>query len=320
MPELPEVEGLRRYLSGALVGATVARAELAAFSALKTFAVPLSSLLGQEVERVERRGKFLGIGVGGSWLVFHLARAGWLRWYDTLPPAPAKPGRGPIALRMGFEGGDADGASPADEASGASEKDGTQKVPGASGITGGVRGFDLTEAGTQKKLAIYVVGGLEEVPGIATLGADPLASDFTEGTFADLLAAHGRTQLKGVLRDQRIFAGIGNAYSDEILQAARLSPFKLAGSLASEDVARLYAAVREELASAIERASGKPPSELKDDKRNSMRVHGKKGQPCPTCGTPIAEVSFADSFLDYCPGCQTGGKLLADRRLSKLLK
>lgn len=302
MPELPEVEGLRRYLSGALVGATVARAELAAFSALKTFAVPLSSLLGQEVERVERRGKFLGIGVGGSWLVFHLARAGWLRWYDTLPPAPAKPGRGPIALRMGFEGGDADGASPADDG------------------TGGVRGFDLTEAGTQKKLAIYVVGGLEEVPGIATLGADPLASDFTEGTFADLLAAHGRTQLKGVLRDQRIFAGIGNAYSDEILQAARLSPFKLAGSLASEDVARLYAAVREELASAIERASGKPPSELKDDKRNSMRVHGKKGQPCPTCGTPIAEVSFADSFLDYCPGCQTGGKLLADRRLSKLLK
>ena len=302
MPELPEVEGLRRYLSGALVGATVARAELAAFSALKTFAVPLSSLLGQEVERVERRGKFLGIGVHGSWLVFHLARAGWLRWYDTLPPAPAKPGRGPIALRMGFEGGDADGASPADDG------------------TGGVRGFDLTEAGTQKKLAIYVVGGLEEVPGIATLGADPLASDFTEGTFADLLAAHGRTQLKGVLRDQRIFAGIGNAYSDEILQAARLSPFKLAGSLASEDVARLYAAVREELASAIERASGKPPSELKDDKRNSMRVHGKKGQPCPTCGTPIAEVSFADSFLDYCPGCQTGGKLLADRRLSKLLK
>ena len=302
MPELPEVEGLRRYLSGALVGATVTRAELAAFSALKTFAMPLSSLLGQEVERVERRGKFLGIGVGGSWLVFHLARAGWLRWYDTLPPAPAKPGRGPIALRMGFEGGDAAGASPASDG------------------TGGVRGFDLTEAGTQKKLAIYVVGGLEEVPGIATLGADPLASDFTEGTFADLLAAHGRTQLKGVLRDQRIFAGIGNAYSDEILQAARLSPFKLAGSLASEDVARLYAAVREELASAIERASGKPPSELKDDKRNSMRVHGKKGQPCPTCGTPIAEVSFADSFLDYCPGCQTGGKLLADRRLSKLLK
>ena len=292
MPELPEVEGLRRFLSDALVGATVARAELAAFSALKTFALPLSSLLGQEVERVERRGKFLCVGVDGAWLAFHLARAGWLRWYDAVPAGVAKPGRGPIALRMAFAEPDAAGAV----------------------------GFDLTEAGTQKKLAIYVVGALEEVPGIATLGADPLASDFSFEAFAELLGAHGRTQLKGVLRDQRVFAGIGNAYSDEILQAARLSPFKLAGTLSSEETELLYGAVRDELASAIERASGKPPSELKDDKRNSMRVHGKKGQPCPTCGTPVAEVSFADSFLDYCPGCQTGGKVLADRRLSKLLK
>ena len=292
MPELPEVEGLRRFLSDALVGATVARAELAAFSALKTFALPLSSLLGQEVERVERRGKFLCVGVDGAWLAFHLARAGWLRWYDAVPAGVAKPGRGPIALRMAFAKPDAAGAV----------------------------GFDLTEAGTQKKLAIYVVGALEEVPGIATLGADPLASDFSFEAFAALLGAHGRTQLKGVLRDQRVFAGIGNAYSDEILQAARLSPFKLAGTLSSEETELLYGAVRDELASAIERASGKPPSELKDDKRNSMRVHGKKGQPCPTCGTPVAEVSFADSFLDYCPGCQTGGKVLADRRLSKLLK
>ena len=292
MPELPEVEGLRRFLSDALVGATVARAELAAFSALKTFALPLSSLLGQEVERVERRGKFLCVGVDGAWLAFHLARAGWLRWYDAVPAGVAKPGRGPIALRMAFAKPDAAGAV----------------------------GFDLTEAGTQKKLAIYVVGALEEVPGIATLGADPLASDFSFEAFAELLGAHGRTQLKGVLRDQRVFAGIGNAYSDEILQAARLSPFKLAGTLSSEETELLYGAVRDELASAIERASGKPPSELKDDKRNSMRVHGKKGQPCPTCGTPVAEVSFADSFLDYCPGCQTGGKVLADRRLSKLLK
>jgi len=292
MPELPEVEGLRRFLGDALVGATVARAELAAFSALKTFALPLSSLLGQEVERVERRGKFLCVGVDGAWLAFHLARAGWLRWYDAVPAGVAKPGRGPIALRMAFAKPDAAGAV----------------------------GFDLTEAGTQKKLAIYVVGALEEVPGIATLGADPLASDFTLDAFAALIEGHGRTQLKGVLRDQRIFAGIGNAYPDEILPAARLSPFKLGGTLSSDETERLYAAVREELASAIERASGKPPSELKDDKRNSMRVHGKKGQACPVCGTPVAEVSFADSFLDYCPGCQTGGKVLADRRLSKLLK
>ncbi|SMO63243.1 Fpg/Nei family DNA glycosylase [Propioniciclava tarda] len=311
MPELPEVEGLRRFLAGELVGATVARAELAAFSALKAFAMPLSSLLGQEVERVERRGKFIGIGVDGAWLAFHLARAGWLRWYDTVPVAPARPGKGPIALRMGFDPSTGSGQAPEGLDEGA---------PLAEPVEASPIGFDLTEAGTQKKLAIYVVPRLEDVPGIATLGADPLASDFTVDDFGEVLGEHGRTQLKGVLRDQRIFAGIGNAYSDEILQAAGLSPFKLAGTLASEDVDRLYSAMRDELAGAIERASGLPPKELKDDKRNSMRVHGKKGQPCPTCGTTVAEVSFADSFLNYCPTCQTGGKILADRRMSKLLK
>lgn len=291
MPEMPEVEGLRVFLDSALVGRTVTRAELAAFSALKTFALPITALLGQDVERVERRGKFLAIGVDGAWLVFHLARAGWLRWYASLPASPAKPGRGPIALRMGFA---ADAGEPI--------------------------GFDLTEAGTQKKLALYVVAALDEVPGIAALGADPLASDFGPEQFATILDAHARSQLKGVLRDQRVFAGIGNAYSDEILQAARLSPFKLAGSLDAAERTRLYEAVRTELMDAIARASGLPPAELKDDKRSNLRVHGKKGEPCPTCGTPIAEVSFADSFLNYCPGCQTGGKLLADRRLSRLLK
>ncbi len=290
MPEMPEVEGLRTFLAGALVGRTIARVELAAFPALKTFAVPLGSLLGQDVERVERRGKFLAIGVDGAWLTFHLARAGWLRWYDALPAAPAKPGRGPLALRFGVES------------------------------DAGVAGFDLTEAGTQKKLAVYVVGDLDEVPGIAALGVDPLASDFTEQAFVALLAEHGRTQIKGVLRDQRILAGIGNAYSDEILQAARLSPYALAGSLTGAQASALYAALRAELAAAIARAQGLPPRELKDDKRNSLRIHGRKGQPCPTCGATVAEVSFADTFWNYCPGCQTGGRLLADRRLSKLLK
>jgi len=327
LPELPEVEGLRRFLAGELVGATVARAELAAFSALKTFAMPLSSLLGQEVERVERRGKFIGIGVDGVWLAFHLARAGWLRWYETVPVAPARPGKGPIALRMGFDPSTSSGQAPSTlrHAQGRpSSGDATNALgegaPLAEPVEASPIGFDLTEAGTQKKLAIYVVPRLEDVPGIATLGADPLASDFTVDDFGEVLGEHGRTQLKGVLRDQRIFAGIGNAYSDEILQGAGLSPFKLAGTLASEDVDRLYSAMRDELAGAIERASGLPPKELKDDKRNSMRVHGKKGQPCPTCGTTVAEVSFADSFLNYCPTCQTGGKILADRRMSKLLK
>ena len=291
MPEMPEVEGLRTFLEAQLVGRTVVRTELVAFSALKTFALPLSALQGLEVEAVERRGKFVVIGADGVWLAFHLARAGWLKWLDPAPATPAKPGRGPLALRVVFEG------------------DGEGDV-----------GFDLTEAGTQKKLALYVVADLAEVPGIAALGPDPLAPDFTAEAFAGVLTEHARTQVKGLLREQRTFAGIGNAYSDEILQAARLSPFRLAGSLDPDEVGRLYAAIRDELGAAIERARGLTPSELKDDKRSHLRVHGRKGEPCATCGTPIAEVSFADSFLNYCPGCQTGGKLLADRRLSRLLK
>lgn len=299
MPEMPEVEGLRSFLSPHLVGRTVVRAELAAFSALKTFATPLSALLGAEVDRVERRGKFICLDIDGLWLAFHLARAGWLRWYDHAPDAPARPGKGPLAFRLVADGPPADAS--------------IEPAPGPVG-------FDLTEAGTQKHLALYVVHDLAEVPGIARLGPDPLGADFTPDAFAAVLASHGRTQIKGLLKDQSVFAGIGNAYSDEILQAARLSPFKLAGSLDGEEVATLFEATRQTLTDAIGRAVGLPPAQLKDNKRSHLGIHGQKGQPCPTCGTAVAEVSFADTFLNYCPTCQTGGKLLADRRMSKLLK
>lgn len=287
MPELPEVEALRGFLADACVGKTVARTELVAFTALKTFRIPLGALNGLEVDGVERRGKFVCLSIGGLWLVFHLARGGWLTWKDAMPVAPARPGRGPLAARVVFD-------------------DDT--------------GFDLTEAGTQKRLALYVVDALDEVPGIATLGPDPLGDDFTAQTLDGILAAAGRAQLKGVLRDQRIIAGIGNAYSDEILHAARLSPFKPSNGLDDGERATLYAAIRSELADAVARSAGLAARELKGDKKLNLRVHGKTGQPCPVCGTTIAEVSFADSSLQYCPGCQTGGKLLADRRLSRLLK
>ena len=302
MPEMPEVEALRVFLAANLVGRTVVRADLAAFSALKTFALPLSALHGGEVTDLVRRGKFLCLGVDGTWLVFHLARAGWLTWHATAPATPARPGKGPLALRVTFEGtpSDPDAATDQDAA--------------------GLVAFSLTEAGTTKHLAVYVVADLGEVPGIGRLGPDPLADGFAPEDFAAVLAGHPRTQLKGLLRDQSVFAGIGNAYSDEILHAARLSPFKLAGSLTDAETGALHDAVRGVLSAAIDRAAGRRPAELKDAKRTHLRVHGCKGQPCPVCGTPIAEVSFADSFLDYCPGCQTGGKLLADRRLSRLLK
>ncbi|MCA0293940.1 MAG: Fpg/Nei family DNA glycosylase [Actinobacteria bacterium] len=287
MPELPEVEALRVFLVDACVGKTVARTELAAFSSLKTFQVPLGALNGLEVDDVERHGKFICLSVGGLWMVFHLARGGWLTWKETVPLTPARPGRGPLALRVGFD----------DDS-----------------------GFELTEMGTQKRLAIYVVNALDEVPGIATLGPDPLADAFTPAVLDGILDTAGRAQLKGVLRDQRIIAGIGNAYSDEILHAAKLSPFKPSNGLDVEERATLYAAIRSELADAVARSAGLAAKELKGDKKLNLHVHGKAGQPCPVCGTTIAEVSFADSSLQYCPTCQTGGKLLADRRMSKLLK
>ncbi|MCC6498101.1 MAG: Fpg/Nei family DNA glycosylase [Propionibacteriaceae bacterium] len=287
MPELPEVEALRGFLAGTCVGRTIARTELAAFASLKTFEVPLSALHGLEVDAVERRGKFICLSAGGLWLVFHLARGGWLTWKDAMPARPARPGRGPLAARVVFD----------DES-----------------------GFELTEYGTQKRLALYVVPSLDQVPGIVTLGPDPLADDFTPDVLDAIIERAGRAQLKGVLRDQRIIAGIGNAYSDEILHAAKLSPFKPASGLAAAERATLYAAIRTELAEAVARSAGLAAKELKGDKKLNLRVHGKTGQACPVCGTTIAEVSFADSSLQYCPGCQTGGKLLADRRLSRLLK
>ncbi|HAM46086.1 MAG TPA: endonuclease VIII [Propionibacteriaceae bacterium] len=287
MPELPEVEALRLFLTDTAVGQVVARAELASFTCLKTVEPPLTALGGLEVEQVCRHGKFLAVEIGGLWLAFHLARAGWLTWRDPLPERPVAPGKGPLALRVAF----AEGA-----------------------------GFDLTEAGTQKRLAVYLVDDLGHVPGIATLGPDPLAEDFDLSGLDAILDASGRAQLKGVLRDQRVLAGIGNAYSDEILHAAKLSPFAAASGLNAAQRRTLYEAIRSELSQAVARASGLATTELKDAKRAGLRVHGRAGQSCPTCGATIAEVSFADSSLQYCPSCQTGGKLLADRRLSRLLK
>ena len=173
--------------------------------------------------------------------------------------------------------------------------------------------------GTRRRLAVYLVADATDVPGVATLGVDPLHPGFTVHTLADLLAGE-RGQVKGVLRDQGRVAGIGNAYSDEILHAARLSPFRPAGNLRPDEVQRLYEAVRTVLDEAVARAVGTPAAEIKGDKRSALRVHGRAGQPCPVCGEPIRSVSFADSSLEYCPTCQTGGTVLADRRLSRLLK
>jgi formamidopyrimidine-DNA glycosylase len=287
MPELPEVEALAGFLREHARGTAVTRVDLAAISALKTFDPPIGALQGLLVEDVTRRGKFLDLDVSGLHLVVHLARAGWLRWSDALPPAPPRPGRGPLAARVHLDDGS---------------------------------GFDLTEAGTRKKLAIYLVRRPADVPGIARLGPDPLDEAFTVEALQRILDTAPRTQVKGLLRDQSVIAGIGNAYSDEVLHAAKLSPYKLAGSLDSTQVAQLHHAMTRTLTEAVRRAEGLAAKDLKDDKRGNLRVHGRAGQPCPVCGDTIREVSFADSAFQYCPTCQTGGKPLADRRLSRLLK
>jgi len=284
MPELPEVEGLAAFLRDRAVGHTVAAVDVGAIWALKTFAPAPADLVGREVTAVARHGKWIDVATDGPHLLLHLAKAGWLRWYDAVPATPLKPGRSPIALRLRLD----DGA-----------------------------GFDVTEAGTHKRLAVHVVARPDDVPQVASLGPEPLGLGHDD--FAALLRSRNQ-QVKGALRDQSLIAGIGNAYSDEILHAARLSPFALTGRLTEEEVARLHAAMGEVLTHAVAAAAGRPAAALKDAKRAGMRVHGRAGEPCPVCGDTVREVSFADSALQYCPRCQTGGKVLADRRMSRLLR
>jgi formamidopyrimidine-DNA glycosylase len=299
MPEMPEVQGLVDFLREKLLPsgappAVISDVEVLSFAVLKTADVPLDELQTAPVSAVERRGKFIVLSAGGVHLVMHLAKAGWLRWSDALKPGRLRPGKGRLALRVRFaprEGAGSDG--------------------------GAEPGFDLTEAGTKKSLAVYLVRDPADVPGIARLGPEAFDVDFD--TFAGLVAAH-RGQIKGLLRDQSVIAGVGNAYSDEILHAAHLSPFATAAKLKPEEVSRLFQALRAVLESANANAAGRPAAELKDSKRRAMRVHARTGEPCPVCGDTVREVSFADSSLQYCPTCQTGGKLLADRRLSRLLK
>jgi len=283
---MPEVDALIADLRERMVGSVVAGVEPASFAVLKTFDPPLDALLGLTVTGLHRHGKFIDIDIDGLHLVIHLAKAGWLRWADRMDPKRVKMGNGPLALRVRLDAGD-----------------------------GPTSGFDLTEAGTRKGLAVYLVRDPADVPGIAALGPDPLADDFE-------LRPHlqRRMQVKRLLRDQKILAGIGNAYSDEILHAAKLSPFAIAETLDDDEVARLESAIREVLTEALQEAHGKPPAELKDDKRTRMRVHGRTGEACPVCGDTIAEVVFSDSSLQYCPTCQTDGKPLKDRSTSKFVK
>jgi len=291
MPELPEVTALAAFLAEHAAGLSIVAVHVASLNVLTTYDPPASALVGRVVKGAGRHGKFLDLVTGpGSaqqpsedlHLLVHLARAGWLRWSDAISATAPKMG-GPIALRVRFGSG----------------------------------GFDITEAGTKKSVAAAIVRDPNSVPGVARLGPDALSLD--RRALAGVLK--GQTgRLKNVIIDQTVIAGIGNAYSDEILHTAKLSPFATAGRLSDDDLDRLADAMTSVLASAVSRSVGAEAARLKGEKRTGLRVHARTGLPCPVCGDVIAEVSFADRSFQYCPTCQTGGRLLADRRRSRLVK
>jgi formamidopyrimidine-DNA glycosylase len=310
MPELPEVAALAGFLAQHAAGQQIAAVTVASLNVLTTYQPPAAALVGRTVTGATRHGKFLDIvtagdhadsgGVAGGdgapdadsamqlHLVLHLARAGWLRWSDDMSAVPPKMG-GPIALRIRLSGGG---------------------------------GFDVTEAGTKKSVTAAIVADPHLVPGVARLGPDALGDDGDGMTASQLgtLLAGNTGRIKTVITDQTVLAGIGNAYSDEILHTAKLSPFATAGSLDDDAVARLADAIREVLTDAVRRTEGAQAARLKGEKRSGLRVHARTGLPCPVCGDTIAEVSFSDRSFQYCPTCQTGGRLLADRRRSRLLR
>jgi formamidopyrimidine-DNA glycosylase len=293
VPELPEVQALAESLDRRLTGRRVARLSLASVSALKTFDPPVASVEGRAVTGVGRHGKFLdlrmdaeaGAGASPLHLVIHLGRAGWIHWRDAVTERRLAQ-RGPLAARLHLEGGAA---------------------------------LDVTEQGTEKRLAIHLVRDPDGVPGVSRLGIDALDGRLDAQWLGGLLRGRPGT-LKAALGDQSVIAGVGNAYSDEILHAARLSPFARADRLDAEALRRLWTALRETLGSALERARALDIAELKDGKRQAMTVHGRTGQPCPVCGDTVREVSLATRSFQYCPTCQTGGRVYADRRMSRLLR
>jgi len=293
MPELPEVTALAAFLTEHATGQRIVAVTVASLNVMSTYDPPATALVGRVVTGTGRHGKFLDLVTGPGpdtpagapaelHLLVHLARAGWLRWSDNISAAPPRMG-GPIALRIRLATG----------------------------------GFDITEAGTKKSVAAAIVVDPKSVPGVARLGPDALSLDRPK--LAEILGRQSG-RIKNTITDQTVIAGIGNAYSDEILHTAKLSPFATAAKLSPDELDRLFDAMSSVLDSAVSKSVGAEAARLKGEKRTGLRVHARTGLPCPVCGDVVAEVSFADRSFQYCPTCQTGGRLLADRRRSRLVK
>ncbi|MBL9199514.1 MAG: formamidopyrimidine-DNA glycosylase [Opitutaceae bacterium] len=283
MPELPDITAYLDALTPRVLGRMMERIKIAHVFLLRTAVPPIGSLHGRRVTALRRIGKRIVFGFeGDQWLVLHLMIAGRLQWADT----GGKPTTRNALADFVFDSGT----------------------------------LTLTEAGTKRRAALHVVASEAALAAHDPGGIDVFACTPTE--FAAMLTQRNHT-LKRALTDPHLFSGIGNAYSDEILHAARLSPVALTQKLTAPDIARLLTAIRETLhrwTDLLRReAGGKFPTKVTAF-RPEMAVHGKFGRPCPVCATAVQRIAYAENEVNYCPRCQTGGKLLADRSLSRLLK
>ncbi len=283
MPELPDIAAYMTALERRIVGQRIERVRLASPFLLRTAKPPVTDVEGRVVRELRRIGKRIAIGVEGDlWLVLHLMIAGRLHWR---PPQAKLAGRKSLAA---FD------------------------FPTGSLV--------LTEAGTRHRASLSVIAGEEALRSVDPGGIDVFESDLN--SFRDALTVENRT-LKRALTDPRIVSGIGNAYSDEILHAAQLSPVTLTHKLKPQEWERLFAATRDTLRLWIDRLRAEAEAGFPEKVtafRKDMAVHGRYGEPCPRCGEKIQRIRYADNETNYCARCQTGGKLLADRSLSRLLK
>jgi formamidopyrimidine-DNA glycosylase len=283
LPELPDIVVYVEALEKRVVGHTLEKIRVAKPFLVRTVDPPLSALEGRQVESVRRVGKRIAIGFDDDlWLVVHLMIAGRLRWLDKGAKVPGK---------IGLAAFDFDNGS-----------------------------LILTEAGTTRRASLYVLRGEEQLDEMQRGGLEVLGA--TVEQFAERLRFENHT-LKRSLTDPRLFSGIGNAYSDEILHRARLSPVKHTNRLTDDEIARLFAATKEILEEWVDRLrteTGDRFPEKVTAFRPEMAVHGRYGQPCPVCSTPVQRIRYASNETNYCPRCQTEGRLLADRALSRLLK
>ena len=283
MPELPDIQLYLHALGPRILGQILERVRIASPFLVRSVAPPLSSVEGRVVSTLTRLGKRIVFGFEGDlYAVLHLMVAGRLRWKAPGTAIPGKVGLAAFDFRLGT--------------------------------------LLLTEAGSKKRASLVVVQGEEALGFIDPGGIEPLSTDVA--TFADRLTVENHT-LKRALTDPRLFSGIGNAYSDEILHAARLSPLQLTRNLTDEETVRLHEAVRQTLSAWTERLIGESGGAFPEKVtafREGMAVHGRYGRPCPRCGAPVQRISYAENECNYCAACQTGGRLLADRGLSRLLK